>query len=141
LTANLKSAQAFFKAFSKGSSIPSDSPCAAATLAYAKESQKNPSEPNAAAMIAYITEAITKGGRKFDPVFAAATEAYFDAYIANKSESTANEAAAVAYLQTLEKNPDFDTNSACGKAAEAYIAEFNVQYLLFAQYILNYKMF
>merc|ERR1712228_507429 len=73
LTANLKSARAFFKAFNSGSSIPADSPCAAATLAYAKEIQKKPSLPNAAAMIAYITEAITKGKRKIDPVCAAAT--------------------------------------------------------------------
>ena len=77
-------------------------------------------------MLAYITEVFTKGGRKFDPVCAAATEAYFDAYIANKSESAANEAVAVAYLETLEKNPDFDTNSACGKASDAHIVEFNV---------------
>ena len=125
MTANLKSAQALFKEFSEGSSIPSDSPCAAATLAYAKESQKNPSEPNAAAMIAYITEAITSGGRKFDPVCAAATEAYFDAYIENKSESAANEAAAVAYIETLDKNPNFDFQSPCAIAAEGYIQEFN----------------
>merc|ERR1719348_1796388 len=76
LTANLKSAKSFFKEFAKGSSVPADSPCAAATLAYAKEITNKPSAPNAAAMIAYITEAITKGGRRFDPVCAAATLAY-----------------------------------------------------------------
>merc|ERR1712131_136860 len=105
LTANLKSAKSFFKEFAKGSSVPADSPCAAA-------------------IIAYITEAITKGGRRFDPVCAAATEAYFDAYIEKKSEAAANEAAAVAYIETLGKNPDFDQSSACGKAADAYIREF-----------------
>merc|ERR1712131_263827 len=105
LTANLKSAQAFFREFAKGSSISPDSPCAAA-------------------MFAYITEAVTRQGREFDPVCAAATDAYFDAYIQDKSEASANEAAAVAYLATLEKSPDFDVNSACGKAAAAYIAEF-----------------
>merc|ERR1711915_185302 len=123
-TANLKAAKSFFQEFAKGSSVPADSPCAAATLAYAKEITNKPSAPNAAAMIAYITEAITKGGRRFDPVCAAATEAYFDAYIEKKSEAAANEAAAVAYLDTLEKSPNFDVNSACGKAAAAYIAEF-----------------
>jgi len=123
--ANLKAARAFFKEFAKGSSIQADSPCAAATLAYAKETQSRPSPPNAAAMLAYITEAITKGGRKFDPVCAAATEAYFDAYIANKSESAANEAAAVAYIETLDKNPNFDLQSPCAIAAEAYIQEFS----------------
>jgi len=124
LTANLKSAQSFFREFAKGSNITPDSPCAAATLAYANEITKKPSAPNAAAMLAYITEAVTRQGREFDPVCAAATDAYFDAYIQDKSEASANEAAAVAYLATLEKSPDFDVNSACGKAAAAYIAEF-----------------
>jgi len=124
LTANLKSAQAFFREFAKGSSISPDSPCAAATLAYAKEINNKPSAPNAAAMIAYITEAVTRQGREFDPVCAAATDAYFDAYIRDKSEAAANEAAAVAYLDTLDKNPNFDVNSACGKAAAAYIKAF-----------------
>ena len=68
-------------------------------------------------MIAYITEAITKRGRRFDPVCAAATEAYFDAYIGDKSEAAANEAAAVAYLDTLDKNPNFDLESPCATAA------------------------
>merc|ERR1719283_140531 len=94
LTANLKSAKSFCKEFAKGSSVPADSPCAAATLAYAKEITNKPSAPNAAAMIAYITEAITKGGRRFDPVCAAATEAYFDAY----KPSAPNAAAMIAYI-------------------------------------------
>ena len=72
-----------------------------------------------------MTEAITKGGRKFDQVCAAATEAYFDAFIASKSESAANKAASVAYIETLDKNPDFDLQSPCAIAAEAYIQEFN----------------
>merc|ERR1711915_123741 len=93
-------------------------------LLLANEITKKPSAPNAAAMIAYITEAVTRQGREFDPVCAAATDAYFDAYIQDKSEASANEAAAVAYLDTLEKSPNFDVNSACGKAAAAYIAEF-----------------
>jgi len=126
LTANLKSARAFFKAFNSGSSIPADSPCAAATLAYAKEIQKKPSPPNAAAMIAYITEAITKGKRKIDPVCAAATSAYWDAYIDKKNEALANEAAAVAYIEALDKNPRFDQTSACAKSAAAYMAEFDI---------------
>jgi len=124
-TANLKAAKSFFREFAKGSSIPADSPCAAATLAYAKKTTSRPSAPNAAAMIAYITEAIKNGNRKFDPVCAAATEAYFDAYIENKSESAANEAAAVAYIETLDKNPNFDLGSPCGLAAERYIKDFS----------------
>ena len=54
---------------------------------------------------------------------AAATEAYFDAYIANKSESAANEAAAVAYFETLVKNPNFDLQSPCANDDVAYIQE------------------
>merc|ERR1711872_959656 len=101
LTANLISARAFFKEFAKGSKVPADSACAAATKAYTKEIQNRPSPPNAAAMIAY-----------------------FDAYIEKKDEAAANEAAAVAYLEAVDKTPNFDRGSPCGKAATAYIEEF-----------------
>ena len=43
------------------------------------------------------------GVRRPDPVCAAAAEAYFDAYIKRKSEGEANEAAAVAYIEALDK--------------------------------------
>ena len=43
------------------------------------------------------------GVRRPDPVCAAAAEAYFDAYIEKKSEGEANEAAAVAYVDALDK--------------------------------------
>ena len=76
-------------------------------------------------MIAYIAEAIQSGQRVIDPVCAAAAETYFDAYIAQRSEAAANEAAAVAYLDAIEANPAFDQTSACARAAEAYIAEFD----------------
>ena len=126
LTANLKSARAFFKEFQKGKSrVPADSACAAATLAYAEEIQKTPSGPNAAGMIAYIAEAIRSGERKLDPVCGEATLAYWDAYVDSKNEAAANEAAAIGYLEALEDNPNFDQTSACAKAAEAYIAEFS----------------
>ena len=124
LTSNLISARSFFKAFIAGSDIPADSPCAAATVAYANEILDKPSPPNSAAMLAYIAEAITKQDRMIDPVCGAATIAYWDAYIAHKSEAVANEAAAIAYLETMDKHPEFDQTSACGKAAEAYMAEF-----------------
>merc|ERR1711915_1141622 len=124
LTANLKAARAFFKEFAKGSKVPADSACAAATKAYTKEIQNRPSPPNAAAMIAYINEAIASGNNKLDPVCAASAEAYFDAYIEEKDEAAANEAAAVAYLEAVDKTPDFDRGGPCGKAAAAYIEEF-----------------
>lgn len=126
LTANLKAAQAFFREFAKGNSrVGADSPCAAATLTYAQKVSAKPSAPNAAAMLAYISEAIRSGDRKLDPVCAAAADSYFDAYIANKDEAKANEAAAVAYLESLDKYPNFDKNGACARAAESYIAEFD----------------
>ena len=125
LTSNLKAARSFFKSFVSGLDIPADSPCATATLSYSSAlGSSKPTSAGTAGMVAYITEAIRQGDRKVDPVCGAATLAYWDAYIEKKSEAAASEAAAVAYLDTLEKNPDFDTNSACGKAAEAYIAEF-----------------
>ena len=49
----------------------------------------------------------------------------FDAFIANKDEAKANEAAAVAYLDSLDKNPNYDNNGACARAAASYIAEFD----------------
>ena len=125
LSSNLASAKTFFTAFIKGdSNMPADSPCVAATLAYVKELAKKPSNPNAAAMVSYIAEAITHKERKLDPVCAAATLAYWEAYAEHKSEAKANEAAAIAYLETLDKHPDFDQTSACAKSAKAYMENF-----------------
>merc|ERR1719283_397486 len=125
LTSNLKAARSFFKAFvSNPWSVPSASPCASATLSYAQAINTEPSSAANAGMIAYINEAIKQRDRQFDPVCGAATVAYWDAFIEKKDESAASEAAAVAYLDALEANPDFDNNSACGKAADAYMAEF-----------------
>jgi len=129
LTSTLKSARAFFVEYQKGNTaIPADSACAAATVAYAEEltrGRASPSAPNAAGMIAYIAEAIKSGERRLDPVCGAATLAYWDAYVASKDEASANEAAAIGYLDALDKNPNFDQTSACAKAADAYIQEFN----------------
>merc|ERR1712083_1253977 len=125
LTSNLKAARSFFKAFvSNPQTIPADSPCASATLSYAQALNKGPSSAANAAMLAYINEAIRKRDRVFDPVCGAASLAYWDAFIEKKDETAAGEAAAVAYLDALENNPNFDENGACGRAAKAYMAEF-----------------
>merc|ERR1712083_980101 len=125
LTSNLKAARSFFKAFvSNPQTIPADSPCASATLSYAQALNKGPSSAANAGMIAYINEAIKQKDRVFDPVCGAATLAYWDTFIDKKNEAAASEAAAVAYLDALEANPDFDENGACGRAAKAYIEEF-----------------
>merc|ERR1712212_570774 len=125
LTSNLKAARSFFKAFvANPQTVPADSPCASATLSYAQAISKEPSSAANAAMLAYINEAIRKRDRVFDPVCGAASLAYWDAFIEKKDESAASEAAAVAYLDALENNPNFDENGACGRAAKAYMAEF-----------------
>jgi len=124
LDSQLMSAKSFFQAFIQGSDYPADSPCAAATLAYVQELAKKPSNPNAAGMVAYIAEAIQNKERKIDPVCGAAALAYFDAYQEHKSEAKANEAAAIAYLNTLDAHPDFDQTSSCAKAAKAYMENF-----------------
>ena len=124
LTANLKAARSFFQSFVSGLSIPASSPCATAALSYTQAMGSKPSTAGNAGMIAYIKEAIRQRDRIVDPVCGAATLAYWDAYVEKKSEAAASEAAAIAYLDTLQENPDFDNNSACGLAAEAYIAEF-----------------
>merc|ERR1711962_584902 len=125
LTSNLKAARSFFKAFvANPQTVPADSPCASATLSFAQTISKEPSSAANAAMLAYINEAIRKRDRVFDPVCGAASLAYWDAFIEKKDESAASEAAAVAYLDALETHPNFDENGACGRAAKAYMAEF-----------------
>ena len=125
LTSNLKAARSFFKAFvANPQTVPADSPCASATLSFAQTISKEPSSAANAAMLAYINEAIRKRDRVFDPVCGAASLAYWDAFIEKKDETAASEAAAVAYLDALENNPNFDENGACGRAAKAYMAEF-----------------
>merc|ERR1712178_269068 len=125
LTSSLKAARSFLKAFiSNPQKIPADSPCASATLSFAQAINTEPSSAANAGMIAYINEAIRQKDRVFDPVCGAATLAYWDSFIEGKAESDATEAAAVAYLNAREVNPDFDENGPCGKAAKAYIEEF-----------------
>merc|ERR1711912_150599 len=125
LTSSLKAARSFLKAFiSNPQKIPADSPCASATLSFAQAINTEPSSAANAGMIAYINEAIRQKDRVFDPVCGAATLAYWDSFIEGKAESDATEAAAVAYLDAKEANPDFDENGPCGKAGKAYIEEF-----------------
>ena len=124
LTSNLKSARSFLVVFvSFPQKVPADSPCASATLSFAQAINKEPSSAATAGMLAYINEAITQKDRVFDPVCGAATLAYWNNLIEKKDESAASEAAAVAYLNAREANPDFDENGPCGKASKAYIEE------------------
>merc|ERR1711868_248706 len=118
-------AREFIKNYGKNPRSAASSPCAAAAAAYAKSLIANPSNPTQAALFSFIETAILNNNAGVDPVCSAASEAYFDSFLSGSSESEASEAAAVAYLDAVEANPDFDKNSPCGKAADAYIAQYN----------------
>merc|ERR1712178_79286 len=113
-------ARDFLSTYSANPTIASRSPCAAAAKAYAQTILASPSSPNQAALYAFIDTALLDGSAANDPVCKASSEAYFNAYQAGVGEAGANEADAVA------ANPAFDPKSPCGRAADAYIAAFNL---------------
>jgi hypothetical protein len=123
LTANFAAAQAFMDEYKKsGAAVPADSPCVAATRAYADQIRNKPSPHNAAAMLAFMDESILTDMAKADPVCLAAAEAFFTAWAAGATEEKANEEAGVAFLDAVAANPDFSPGSPCGLAAQAYMA-------------------
>merc|ERR1712027_106856 len=126
LTSTFSAARDFLSTYSANPTIASRSPCAAAAKAYAQTILASPSSPNQAALYAFIDTALLDGSAANDPVCKASSEAYFNAYQAGVGEAGANEAAAVAYLDTVAANPAFDPKSPCGRAADAYIAAFNL---------------
>merc|ERR1712115_422578 len=115
----------FIKTYGKNPRSAASSPCAAAAAAYAKSLIANPSNPTQAALFSFIETAILNNNVGVDPVCTAASEAYFDSILPGSSESEASEAAAVAYLDAVEANPGFNKDSPCGRAADAYIAQYN----------------
>ena len=117
-------ARSFLSQYSGNPTVAANSPCAAATKAYAKAVLATPSSPTSAALNAFIDSALINGGAAIDPVCKASSEAYINAFEAGLGEAASNEAAAVAYLDAVAVNPAFDPKSACGRAAEAYIASF-----------------
>merc|ERR1712198_38412 len=82
LTANFKANLAFIKEYKKGAKVPANSPCLISTIAYSKAIKNLPSPPNNAAMLAFMEEAILSNMDRVDPVCFAASEAYFEAYVA-----------------------------------------------------------
>jgi len=124
LNSNFAAAREFLKGYKNSPTPASKSPCAAATKAYAAATRISPSSPNQQALFAFIDEAILSNDDGLDPVCGASAEAYFDAFVAGKGEAAANEAAAVAYLEAVDANPNFNPQSPCGRAAQAYIATF-----------------
>jgi hypothetical protein len=111
------------KAFEKGLSIPADSPCAASTKAYFNALSDKPSPPNAVAMIAFMDAMIDQGNERApDPVCAASTLAYWEAYKAGDDELTANFKAALGFIKEYKKGAKVPTNSPCLISTRAYAA-------------------
>ena len=75
-------------------------------------------------MMGFIQRALVTGTTGYDPVCAAAGEAYIRAFLAGASEEEAIEAAAKAFLSAGDVSPNFQMVSHCGKAAQAFIANF-----------------
>jgi hypothetical protein len=122
--ANLAAAEEFFKAFAQGLSIPAASPCAISTKAYFKALSNKPSPANAVAMIAFMDAMISQGNKRApDPVCAASSLAYFEAYKAGDDELKANFKAARAFFNEYKKGAKVPPNSPCLISTRAYANE------------------
>ena len=75
-------------------------------------------------MMAFIQRALETGSTGYDPVCAAAGETYIDAFVGGASEEEATQAAATAFVSAVDVSPDFQMDSHCGKAAQAFMANF-----------------
>merc|ERR1712034_305881 len=117
-------ARDFLAGYRSSPTPASQSPCAAATKAYAVATKNSPSAPSQRALLAFVDEAVFTKDDGLDPVCGASAEAYFNTYLTGAGEAAASEAAAVAYLEAVDANPGFDLESPCGRAARAYIATF-----------------
>ena len=73
--------------------------------------------------MSYIAESITSGQRSHEPACETAALTFIDVYIDTKNAVQAKEAAAVAFVENLDKNPNFVEGSACAKAAAEYMKE------------------
>merc|ERR1712042_160103 len=94
----------------------------AAAKAYATALKESPSPTVRGALFAFLDDAILSKDYGLAPVCEKSALAYFDTYVASGNEEDAIEAAANAYIEALDADPNFDTESPCGKAAQAYIA-------------------
>ncbi|MCP3662504.1 MAG: hypothetical protein GY696_08430, partial [Gammaproteobacteria bacterium] len=120
LESNRMGAEYFMEEFAKGSKVPVNSPCAAATKAYYQALDTPPSPPNKAAMEAFMDKMIGDGARQPDPVCAASMKAYFVAYKAGASESAANLAAAEGFFDAYNQGMDIPADSPCVAATKSY---------------------
>merc|ERR1711988_1988190 len=124
--ANLAATKAFASQISnlaKQGVTDIDLTCLESTKAWAASSDI-PSSANAAAMMAFIQESLQTGTPAYDPVCAAALDAYIESYLGGASEEKANEAAGKAFVSAVDANPSFKMDSHCGKAAQAFMANF-----------------
>jgi hypothetical protein len=104
--------------------IPAKSPCAISTKAYFNALSEKPSPPNAVAMIAFMDAMIDQGNKRVpDPVCAASSLAYFEAFKAGDDELTANFKAAKAFFAEYKKGAKVPTNSPCLISTRAYADE------------------
>ena len=117
-------AKEFLSLYLASPTVANRSPCAAAAKAYAGAAANDPNSTINKAMLAFITDAEEKNQYGLDPVCMAAGEAYFNAFVAGATEGAATKAAAIAFIEGVGSNPTFQMNSSCGKAAEAFIAQF-----------------
>merc|ERR1711884_504101 len=124
--ANLAAVKAFASQIStlaKQGKTTIDGACLEAAQAYSAASEI-PSSATAAAMNAFIQRALQTGNIGYDPVCAAAGEAYIGAILEGASEKKAVEAAGAAFVSAVDFTPGFQMDSHCGKAAQAFMANF-----------------
>ena len=73
--------------------------------------------------MSYIADSIRSGQRSHDPACETAALTFLDVFIDTKNAVEAKEAAAVAFVENLDKNPNFIDGSACAKTAAEYMKE------------------
>merc|ERR1711962_13291 len=97
-----KAARVFIDEVANGvASIPADSPCAAATRAYA--ANVNPSSPAVkAAMEAFINQVTGEGGMQTDSACATAAASYLDAYEAGATVEDSRLDAAQGFFEAFK---------------------------------------
>merc|ERR1712142_18104 len=122
LASTFAAARNFISNYKSNPTAASRSPCAAAAKAYATALKESPSPTVRGALFAFLDDAILSKDYGLAPVCEKSALAYFDTYVASGNEEDAIEAAANAYIEALDADPNFDTESPCGKAAQAYIA-------------------
>jgi len=120
-----EAAQTFVSLYLNNPTAAQESPCAAATKAYAEAVTDSSDSASLNALTAFLSEAAATNSLGVEPVCAEAARAFLSSLLAGQSKEEADQAAAVAYLAAWDANPaSRDTESPCSKAADAYIANY-----------------